>query len=247
MLENWKTSLPQALQLNGDGLSNDPAVCQLHLFHNELITLTLRPYLVAAAKLSLAQRTSPLSPAASSAYANSCVAAAQRNMRLARHAATLQQPRRLVHSGLHFVYSAVLCLLLQLLIRSNDISRGMDDDASSDPGREIDFAVELFDREAQAGNSYGFSCASTLRELRLLVSRQGSSSGRGSISGPTPMDIEHTLEHWQSPLSADTLDFTSQSQSSLQMGSDGTGLHDDVLSWMSGDWSTYERSGTSGI
>lgn len=161
LLEQWGMSLPSTLQLSPEGLSNDPSTCTLHMHANHLLILTLRPTLLSAVKVALSNahlaHNQPTAP-----QWETCIAAALRNMRLARHLATLQRPRRLLHSSLHFVFSAVMCFMLQGLLGSDDLTTN----------REVDFAVELFDRESQTGNTYGSSCASALRELQMLVAKR---------------------------------------------------------------------------
>lgn len=161
LLEQWGSSLPSTLQLSPEGLSNDPSTCTLHMHANHLLILTLRPTLLAAVEVALSgTHTPPHQPAAP--QWETCIAAALRNMRLARHLTTLHQPRRLLHSSLHFVFSAVMCFMLQGLLGSDDLTTC----------REVDFAAELFDREAQTGNTYGLSCAGALRELQMLVAKR---------------------------------------------------------------------------
>lgn len=161
LLEQWGLSLPSTLQLSPEGLSNDPSTCTLHMHANHLLILTLRPALLSAVKTASSNgHLSQNQPAAP--QWETCIAAALRNMRLARHLATLQQPRRLMHSSLHFVFSAVTCFILQGLLGSDDLTTA----------REVDFASELFDRESQTGNTYGLSCANALRELQMLAAKR---------------------------------------------------------------------------
>lgn len=65
---------------------------------------------------------------------------------------------------------------------------GSDDLTTS---REVDFAVELFDRESQTGNTYGLSCGSALRELQMLIAKMK--------GGAMAMEIEQAFGHQLMP------------------------------------------------
>lgn len=218
LLEQWLASLPPALQLSKEGLSNDPATCSLHMLANHLVIVSQRPSLLSTLKATNPSAASPRSPIA--APGEECIAAAHRNMRLARHLATLHRPRRLLHSGLRFVFGAALCFLLQSLVGNDNVSSA----------REIQFAVELFDREAQASNTYGLSCASVLRELQTLAVKLS--------GGATAMEFEQALGHAaeQHFGQASTDVGLGIPQDGMVDGSGGISLHDEVLSWMEHDW-----------
>lgn len=219
MLEQWHMGLPPALQLTPDGISQDPATCTLHMYSNHLLILAMRPTLLSAVKSNLT-RDSPTPPTVNPAW-ESCIAAALRNMRLARHLATLHQPRRLLHSGLHFVFSAVVCFILQSLLGGDDVTSR----------REIDFGVELFDKEGQTGNTYGLSCANSLRELQVLVAKRK--------GGAVAMEIEEAFEqHHHLSQGGGSWDGSSQGISQgTGISNSSASLHDEVLSWMDHDWS----------
>jgi hypothetical protein len=189
---------------------------------NHLLILTLRPSLLSAVKAALSH-DSPDTPTAP--QWEPCIAAALRNMRLARHVATLHRPRRLLHSGLHIVFGAVLCFVLQGLLGSDDLTTS----------REVDFAVELFDRESQTGNTYGLACANALREVQVLVARHRG----GAVAAAAAMEVEQAFE--QQHLSQDSFWQGSDiSQGSGQTGGSGS-LHEEVLSWMDHDWSFHPQ------
>lgn len=223
LLEQWQLGLPPSLHLTPEGLSNDPATCTLHMQANHLLILTLRPSLLSAVKAALSH---DLPGTASAPQWEPCIAAALRNMRLARHVATLHRPRRLLHSGLHFVFGAVLCFVLQGLLGSDDLTTS----------REVDFAVELFGRESQTGNTYGLACANALREVQMLVARH---RGGAAAAAAAAMEVEQGFE--QQNMSQDSLWLGSDiSQGSGQTGGSGS-LHEDVLSWMDHDWSFHPQ------
>lgn len=224
MIERWKSNLLPTLQLSPDGLSNDPATCTLHMFANQLIIVAIRPSLFTYTKSHFTQTSPSSSPAPKRQYPHwdTCINAALRNMRLSRHLATLHRPRRLLHTALHHVFNAALCFLLQSLVM---------DSSDMDTSREVEFAIELFDREAQTGNTYGLRCSNTLRQLQMLIARRQQDS-----TASMEIDTEQMFEG----ISTDTLwqsqgfDLT-QVQGNTEEESSGT-LHDDVLSWMDQDW-----------
>lgn len=247
MLDQWLSDLPPALQLgSGAASTDDPSVCMLHMYHNQLLVLAYRPCLLAAVRGAASQ--SPVSEV-NAAHIEQCLRAAERNMGLARHVATLHQPRRLLHAGLHHVFSAALCFLLLEVYRvlgDGRLGSGAEDAARS--SREIDFAIELFRREAHAGNAYGRACVRTLRELKAALGRVGRSR-RGSMD----MDVDQALQglqraaSWQTHMSSEDGDGSSSSQQQQQqqgrpvMGMLGEEtLYSDVLSWMGEDWPAIE-------
>lgn len=232
MLDQWQRNLPPSLQMPGDGPpSTDPAVCMLHMHFNHLVIHALRPSLVAALRINSSSRSSqPAAPSSASAspsvhggnssispqHSEVLASAAQRNMRLARHVATLYRPRRLLHNGLYFVLTAVVCFQLQSLLGDEQA-----------PTREVDFAIELFEREAQTGNTYGVSSVGALRELKALIAivKSGSSAAAASLSA---MELDASL--------VETASWIDEGPSQ-----DGANtLYDEVLSWMDQDWSNYD-------
>lgn len=234
MLEQWRRNLPPCLQIANSGPpSTDPALCMLHMHFNHLIILALRPCLIAALKANINGLSSqPAAPPSSSTspsvhggspistqHAEAIASAAQRNMRLARHVATLHRPRRLLHNGLCFVLTAVVCFQLQSLLGDEQV-----------PMREVDFAIELFDREAQTGNTYGINSVGALRELKALIAivKSGSDAAASSMLA---MDLDASLVETASWIDGDP-----------GQGGDTNSntLHDEVLSWMDQDWSTYD-------
>lgn len=174
----------------------------LYMLSNQLTILILRPSLFEAIKT----RSECL-------HIDTLIAAAERNMRLARHVATLYRPRRLLHTALHFVFNAALCYISQSLLRDAPASN-----------REVEFAIELFKREAETGNTYGRSCAGALRELQVLVGKR-----------KCKVEEEQRLERRTSWLSVVS--------DALDVGDLGESVSGDVMSWMeqdSIDWSTYD-------
>nr|BDD69325.1 uncharacterized transcriptional regulatory protein [Verruciconidia persicina] len=234
MLEQWQKNLPPSLQMSPEGLSTDPAACMLQMHFNHLIIHTLRPSLLArlrnhcnstaASRGHASQQASSSCSASPSAhgstppthYSEALASAAQRNMRLARHVATLHRPRRLLHSGLHFVLTAVLCFQLQALLGDETA-----------PMREVDFAIELFERESQTGNSYGFSAASALKDIRSLMVMVKSGSNFAAASA---MELDTSLDQTASWITGE-MEHDSNPASS--------GLYEEVLSWMDQDWSGW--------
>lgn len=211
LLDKWQSKLPAHLRLSTEGVSDDSATCNLHMLAIHLVVLSHRPALIGAVKafnLSAAS-TCTLSPSEK----DSCKSSALHIMRLARHTATLHQPRRLLRSALRFVFSSALCLVVLSML-------GADDDAES--AYEIEFAKGLFDREAQSGNTYGQSCAATLRELQALAAQ---------VKGEaTAMELEQAIESHLVPTSSwHGMSLFSEDAMGLDTM---TALENDVLSWM---------------
>lgn len=172
MLDRWLEDLPPVLQLRGPGLSDDPACCLLHMAYNQLVILAVRPVFFAAVKKAFAERLTSRASSLSShpriGLLGRCVAAADANVRLARHTLALNHPRKLLQAGLHFIFNAAICLMLRALLDAEPrLGR------RGGRGREcdLDFVVARFDEEARLGSNYGRDCAAVLRDLRVLVQR----------------------------------------------------------------------------
>ncbi|KAH7130011.1 hypothetical protein B0J13DRAFT_627143 [Dactylonectria estremocensis] len=171
MLDQWQENLPPILQLSANGLSDDPACCLLHMGCNQLLILTIRPVFFAAVKKTFAERLvtrqSSLNSHPQLSHLRRCVIAAEHNIRLARHILALNHPRKLLQAGLHFIFNAAICLMLQDLIYIEDVT-------PKDPharDHDLDFVIARFEEESQVESNYGRDCAAVLRDLRALVQR----------------------------------------------------------------------------
>jgi hypothetical protein len=178
MLDNWSLNLPPTIRLSSNGLSDDPATCLLHMHYNQLIILTIRPVFFALVKKSFAEklvsrqcslRTHPQLP-----HLKRCIASAEHNIRLARQILLVNQPRKLLQAGLHFIFNAAIVLMLQQLVEDLCPSSRTEKARSLD----LDFVIARFEDESRVGSNYGRDCATVLRDLRVLVQRL-----------PIPVDI----------------------------------------------------------
>lgn len=225
LLEQWQTSLPPSLQLSADGLASDPAVGLLHMHRNQLLILAARPLFFAAVKRSFAERVvtqrSSFESHPQAVHLMSCVAAARRNMHLARHLVTLNRRGKLLHAGLHFVFDAAVCLLLHEL--AADETTPTEDgpgDADASTGADVDFAIQKLQEDAGFGNRLARDSADTLQHLRSLLARL-----------KLPMD----------PSLVPAVMAPELLQPQMQIDATGPqGLYDDLATWMDSDWPMYE-------
>jgi hypothetical protein len=164
LLEDWRHGLPAGLSLTREGLSKDPACCLIHMLHNNLLIVATRSWLLEAVKDRLRSAEEPKPP---TPYLKICMAAARHTIRLARHMLLINRPRKLLYSGLHFIYAAAVCVVLQELVYASM----MQPEELTAGTRMVDFVIERFEEEARLGSSYGRDNARTLRELRSLVMR----------------------------------------------------------------------------
>ena len=133
---------------------------------HQLLILTLRPIYFVAIKKSFAERyvSTRWSIEHHSQLQNirTCSNAARRNLRLARWLVDLSPSRKLLQAALHHVFSAEIMLMLQEMVCSNlepiDLVN-------------IDYGVELFESEANAGSAYARECLKILRDMKALVNK----------------------------------------------------------------------------
>lgn len=245
MLDQWQEGLPPILQLSSNGMSDDPACCLLHMAYNQLIILTIRPVFFAAVKKTFAERLvtkqSSINSHPQLSHLRRCIVAAEHNIRLARHTLALNHPRKLLQSGLHFIFNAAICLMLQQLIYIEDV-------APKDPharDHDLDFVIARFEEESQVGSNYGRDCAAVLRDLRALVQRlqvrmdQCLASARSGepthqlVHAPAmtraPMEIG---QPWPQKVGSEVL------QQPIHI-EEGHTLYEEIVSWIDDDWQPY--------
>ncbi|KND92624.1 hypothetical protein TOPH_02856 [Tolypocladium ophioglossoides CBS 100239] len=236
MLEQWQAALPPAVRLGPDGLAADPACCLLHMRYNQLLIVAIRPLFYAAVRRAVAARlmAQPAAPAPAPApdpdpdpqlgHLRCCLAAAARNMRLARRVIALNGHRKLLHAGLHFIFNAAVCLILRRLVVRDEDAAGALRAAAAD----VDFAIAQMREAAAKGNADGGRSEQTLRDLRALVARLTAPPADpvvlagGAAPGPSvaPLLPEH-----------DTLP-------PMAIGEDPM-LYDELVTWMGDDWPIY--------
>ncbi|CAJ2505860.1 Uu.00g132540.m01.CDS01 [Anthostomella pinea] len=165
LLSNFLAKLPTELQLEDGQLSKDRACCELHIFYNQLVILTLRPIFFVAVKKAVAERYTRRNHKthhshAQRAHFDQCVTAARSNLRLGRWIRESTRSRKLLSNGLHNIFNAAIILLLHQLL----FDRWERNDASG-----VRFAIECFDREALGQSNYPVDCARVLRDVNDLV------------------------------------------------------------------------------
>ncbi|RYP80539.1 hypothetical protein DL769_002423 [Monosporascus sp. CRB-8-3] len=167
-LAGWLDNLPPELQMIDTPTRNhDRACCELHMFYNQLLILTVRPIFFMAVKKAVADRFTDrnwnLDKHSQLAHIRQCIDAARRNLRLGRWIRDTTLSRKLLTSTLHNIFNAATILLLnQLLFDSFDEHR----DAA-----DVYFAIECFQVEARGENNYAIDCARVLKDLQALVMR----------------------------------------------------------------------------
>ncbi|RYP18506.1 hypothetical protein DL765_003881 [Monosporascus sp. GIB2] len=167
-LAGWLDNLPPELQMIDSPTRNhDRACCELHMFYNQLLILTVRPIFFMAVKKAVADRFTDrnwnLEKHSQLAHIRQCIDAARRNLRLGRWIRDTTLSRKLLTSTLHNIFNAATILLLnQLLFDSFDEPRDATD---------VYFAIECFEVEARGENNYAIDCARVLKDLEALVIR----------------------------------------------------------------------------
>ncbi|KAG6273352.1 hypothetical protein E4U49_000722 [Claviceps purpurea] len=233
MLEQWQSALPPAVRLT-DGLSNDPAACHLHMRYNQLLILAIRPLLLSAVKRAVAglfvAQNSPMEVKPQNEPLKLCIAAAVRNMALARHVSTLNGDRKTLHAGLHFIFHAAVCLILRPLVFKHE---NLPDDAIS-AMNDVDYGISKMLEASAKGNTDGRACADTLGELRRLVERLLAPSEQcpllevpPSLSSAASM-VPHLVGTQEGPLPP------------RPIGNDPV-LYDEFVTWMGDDWPIYNN------
>ncbi|KAG6179787.1 hypothetical protein E4U27_003064 [Claviceps purpurea] len=233
MLEQWQSALPPAVRLT-DGLSNDPAACHLHMRYNQLLILAIRPLLLSAVKRAVAglfvAQNSPMEVKPQTEPLKLCIAAAVRNMALARHVSTLNGDRKTLHAGLHFIFHAAVCLILRPLVFKHE---NLPDDAIS-AMNDVDYGISKMLEASAKGNTDGRACADTLGELRRLVERLLAPSEQcpllevpPSLSSAASM-VPHLVGTQEGPLPP------------RPIGNDPV-LYDEFVTWMGDDWPIYNN------
>ncbi|KAK2594203.1 hypothetical protein QQS21_008092 [Conoideocrella luteorostrata] len=230
MLEQWQSALPASVQLT-EGLSNDPASCLLHMRYNQLLIVAIRPLFLSAVKRAVADRlmaqTTSVDDIPQIEHLKCCIAAAVRNMALARHLSTLNGHRKTLHAGLHFVFHAAVCLILRPLVFRKESSQ---EDAIA-AMNDVNFSVEKMLEASSKGNTDGQSCADTLQELQRLVER---------LLAPFSRDPMLSMETSSSvpPMTPHLVG--SQEPPPMPIGDDPI-LYDELVTWMGDDWPIYNN------
>jgi hypothetical protein len=230
MLEQWQSALPPSLQLV-DGLSNDPASCLLHMRYNQLLIVAIRPLFLSAVKRAVADRlmnqTTTMDAVPQVEHLKCCIAAAVRNMSLARHLSTLNGHRKTLHAGLHFTFHAAVCLILRPLVFRD---QSLHEDAIS-AMNDVDYGIAKMLEAATKGNTDGHRSAETLQELRRLVER---------LTAPGDQDPMLSMASSSAPPMAPHLVSQELPPPPMPIGDDPV-LYDELVTWMGDDWPLYNN------
>ncbi|KAK0710283.1 hypothetical protein B0T26DRAFT_743379 [Lasiosphaeria miniovina] len=148
---------------------DDRACCVLHMAYNQglkLIILTIRPMFLAAVKKAVADglitgRWS-IDEHPHVERIKECGEAARRNLRLGRWVRRISPRQKLLLQDLHHIFNGAVILMLHQIGFANMLTRD---------SYLIEFALEVFDREAATGSNYGKDCVKVLRDLLALVRR----------------------------------------------------------------------------
>jgi hypothetical protein len=205
MLQTWQIQLPSNLQMPDDLNHPDPSCCILHMAYNQLIVLITRPILFAAVKRAVAHKIifgdDPADEPLSGRHILAGLAAADRNLRLARHVLGLN--RRMLQAGLHFLFNGALILLLKRMMNSSAMTEA---DTSAEHSTlltaadersqaSVQFAIHVFEEEAKTGTHYPRDCCEILSDLRALTDRYLASLDQ---TGPYLQSrFDHTHHHAQ--------------------------------------------------
>ncbi|RGP65972.1 transcription factor [Fusarium longipes] len=210
-----------------------------------LIILTIRPVFFALVKKSFAEklvsRQCSLSAHPQLPHLKRCIASAEHNIRLARQILLVNQPRKLLQAGLHFIFNAAIVLMLQQLVEDllppsrTEKARSLD----------LDFVIARFEDESRVGSNYGRDCATVLRDLRVLVQRlpipvdigaatrsinmAQASTTYDPIANRTTVDMGQS---WPDKLSSEALQQPVLVDQSHM-------LYNELVSWIDVDWQSY--------
>lgn len=147
----------------------------MYMNYNQLIILTTRPVFFAAIKKVVAQRV--FSELGSSdghlheTHTRSCTEAARHNLELAR---ILQSTnRKWLQPGLHFLFNAAVVLLLGRIGSAcqNNADTDADTYADGSYAADIQFAIHVFEQEAETGTNYPRDCCRVLQDLKAVTDR----------------------------------------------------------------------------
>lgn len=231
MLEQWKRSLPPVVQLCPEGVSNDPAVCMLHMRYNQLVIVATRPLFFIAVKKSVAERlmshTATTDLNSRLGHLKSCIESAKSNMRLARHFIMINRHARQLHTLLHYALSAAVCLILQDLVYSQG---SLTSEEIMDKDRDIQYAISLLDEDelCRGESQQSGTCTQALHDLRVLVARLVA----------RPENTHDGIPH-SDPTQGQPMGFSNAFPiETLQVGSE-PGLYNELVTWMNDDWLSY--------
>ncbi|KAH0842590.1 fungal specific transcription factor domain-containing protein [Fonsecaea pedrosoi] len=165
-LRSWSENLPATVVGTEENLTWDRAVGELHMAHNQLIILTVRPLLFLNVKRVTADtllngRTTG-HEISHRPELDLCADAARRNVHLWHRLLNLQRPPRLSASGVHFLFNAALALQLYQLLGYSRAEGDYED---------IEFVISTLEVDQSSNKEYAADCARVLTDFNSLMAR----------------------------------------------------------------------------
>ncbi|OQV01146.1 Fungal specific transcription factor domain-containing protein isoform 2 [Cladophialophora immunda] len=166
LLRSWSESLPATVAGTEENLSRDRAVGELHMAHNQLIILTVRPLLFinvkrVTADMLLNGRTTG-HEISHKTELDLCADAARRNVHLWHRLLNLQRPARLSVSSVHYLFNAALALQLYQLLGHNEAQEDYE---------EVGFVISILEVDQSSNKEYATDCARVLTDFNSLMAR----------------------------------------------------------------------------
>ncbi|KAK0707929.1 hypothetical protein B0H67DRAFT_588925 [Lasiosphaeris hirsuta] len=219
LLKEWQQRLPDCLKAPQGGFSPDilgvdnlslnlkqdygnardydRAFCSLHMTHNQLFILTVRPAFLAAVRKVVAgkflTRFSPsggehpewsVEESSHVQRLRECSESARVNLWLAKRVRMLLSPKeKLLIQELHHVFNAAIILMMHHIVFLNL--------RTNDP-ELIDFAISVFNTEASTGSDYAIDCARVLPDLRELAKKLREAVHDHQQAGAHGVAVPHT-------------------------------------------------------
>ncbi|KAK1675312.1 fungal-specific transcription factor domain-containing protein [Colletotrichum godetiae] len=247
LLGSWQSSLPPTLQMSISHPSNDPSCCLLHMAHNQLLILVVRPIFFAAVKKTFAERYITSERRWEFSHhadrISSCSKAAHGNLYLARWMMSLNGgTRKFLQAGLHYVFNAAIILMLEELLVFSPAAEPED--------VNVNFAIGIFEEEAKTESNYARDCATVLKDLKSIVqrlrldsqtvytARTGGVSGGPSTPGLTPDDVTNASSSINTPSTTYSQQPQHQtfppgpSQVLYPMTTENGAIYDELMTWV---------------
>ncbi|KAJ9606445.1 hypothetical protein H2200_009406 [Cladophialophora chaetospira] len=166
LLTSWSENLPASVQATEENLSSDRSVIELHMAHNQLVVLAVRPLLfinvkTVTADMLLNARTGGHQPSHQTEL-DLCADAARRNVHVWHRLLSQQNPARLSVSSVHYLFNAALSLqLYQILV----------DSQAQEDFEAISFVISVLDLDEGSNKAYAKDCSQVLADFSSLMNR----------------------------------------------------------------------------
>ncbi|OAP55132.1 hypothetical protein AYL99_10832 [Fonsecaea erecta] len=165
LLSSWSENLSVTVIGTEENLSRDRAVGELHMAHNQLIILTVRPLLFinvkrVTADMLLNGRTTG-HEITHKTELDLCADAARTNVRLWHRLLNLQRPARLSASSVHYLFNAALALQLYQLLGHGE----------AQDYEDVGFVISILDMDHSSNKEYAADCAGVLTDFNSLTAK----------------------------------------------------------------------------